>query len=52
LVVRVKEDAKQFMDVVIAKADASNQVHYNVDAARHTEILLLADGAPAAPAKP
>jgi hypothetical protein len=52
LVVRVKEDAKQFMDVVIAKADASNQVHYNVDAARHTEILLLADGAPAAPAEP
>jgi hypothetical protein len=50
LVVRVKEDAKQFMDVVIAKADGSNQVHYNVDAARHTEILLLADGA--APAKP
>lgn len=52
LVVRVKEDAKQFMDVVIAKADGSNQVHYNVDAARHTEMLLLADAAPAAPAKP
>lgn len=52
LVVRVKEDAKQFMDVVIAKADGSNQVHYNVDAARHTEILLLADAARAAPAKP
>jgi hypothetical protein len=49
LVVRVKEDAKQFMDVVIAKADGSNQVHYNVDAARHTEILLLADAAPAKP---
>lgn len=47
LVMRVKEDAKQFMDVVIAKADGSNQVHYNVDAARHTEILLLADAAPA-----
>jgi hypothetical protein len=52
LVVRVKEDAKQFMDVVIAKADGSNQVHYNVDAARHTEILLLADAAPAALSKP
>jgi hypothetical protein len=47
LVMRVKEDAKQFMDVVIAKADGSNQVHYNVDAARHTEMLLLADAAPA-----
>ena len=43
LVVRVKEDARQFMDVVIAKTDGSNQVHYNVDAVRHTEILLLAD---------
>jgi hypothetical protein len=52
LVMRVKEDARQFMDVVIAKADGSNQVHYNVDAARHTEILLLADAAPAAPTKP
>lgn len=52
LVVRVKEDAKQFMDVVIAKTDGSNQVHYNVDAARHTEILLLADAGPGAPAKP
>jgi hypothetical protein len=52
LVVRVKEDARQFMDVVIAKVDGSNQVHYNVDAARHTEMLLLADAAPAAPAKP
>ena len=49
LVVRVKEDAKQFMDVVIAKADGSNQVHYNVDAARHTEILLLADASSAKP---
>jgi hypothetical protein len=52
LVVRVKEDAKQFMDVVIGKADGSNQVHYNVDAGRHTEILLLADATPATPAKP
>jgi hypothetical protein len=52
LVMRVKEDARQFMDVVIAKSDGSNQVHYNVDAARHTEILLLADAVPAAPAKP
>ncbi|MEQ1353074.1 MAG: hypothetical protein ABLT11_03590 [Candidatus Acidiferrum sp.] len=49
LVTRVTEDAKQFMDVVIAKTDGSNQVHYNVDAARHTEILLLADAAPAKP---
>jgi hypothetical protein len=42
LVTRVIEDAKQFMDIVIAKSDGSNQVHYNIDAASHTEVLLLA----------
>jgi hypothetical protein len=41
LVVRVTEDAKQFMDVVIAKADGSNQVHYNIDGGSHTEISLV-----------
>lgn len=41
LIVRVTEDAKQFMDVVVAKADGSNQVHYNVDANSHTSILLV-----------
>ncbi|HEY2352201.1 MAG TPA: hypothetical protein VGH83_06795 [Candidatus Acidoferrum sp.] len=49
LVVRVTEDAKQFMDVVIAKTDESNKIHYNVNAASHTELLLVA---PAAPSKP
>lgn len=42
LVVRVTEDARQFMDVIIAKADGSNQVHYNVDAGSHTVVLLVA----------
>jgi hypothetical protein len=42
LIVRVNEDAKQFMDVIIAKTDASNKIHYNVDASSHTEVLLLA----------
>jgi hypothetical protein len=42
LLMRVSEDAKQFMDVVIAKTDGTNQVHYNVDAASHSEVLLLA----------
>ncbi len=51
LIVRVTEDAKQFMDVVIAKADGSNQVHYNVDANSHTSILLV-DNSSASPAKP
>ena len=41
LVMRVTEDAKQFMDVVIAKSDGTNQVHYNVAAASHSEVLLL-----------
>ncbi len=49
VVTRVTEDARQFMDVVIAKADGSNQVHYNVNAVRHTEIVLLADAAPTTP---
>src|ERR1700730_11169547 len=46
LVVRVTEDAKQFMDVIVAKADGSNQVHYNVDARSHTEVLLVAAAPP------
>src|SRR6267378_4163704 len=32
LVIRATEETSQFMDVVVAKADASNRVHYNVDA--------------------
>jgi hypothetical protein len=51
LIVRVTEDAQQFMDVVVAKIDASNQIHYNVEATGHTEVLLVAD-APASKAKP
>jgi hypothetical protein len=43
LIVRVTEDDQQFMDVVIAKPDASNQIHYNVEATGHTEVLLVAD---------
>jgi hypothetical protein len=43
LIVRVTEDAQQFMDVLVAKTDASNQIHYNVEATGHTEVLLVAD---------
>ena len=43
LIVRVTEDAQQFMDVVVAKTDASNKIHYNVEATGHTEVLLVAD---------
>jgi hypothetical protein len=41
LVVRATEETTQFMDVVIAKADGSNRVHYNVDAKSHAEVLLV-----------
>jgi hypothetical protein len=41
LVVRATEDATQFMDVVVAKTDGSNRVHFNVDARSHAEVLLV-----------
>ena len=41
LVVRATEDAIQQMDVVVAKADGSNGVRYNVDAKSQLEVLLL-----------
>jgi hypothetical protein len=41
LVVRATEEATQQMDVVVAKADGSNGVRYNVDAKSQLEVLLL-----------
>ena len=41
LVVRATEDASQQMNVVVAKADGSNGVRYNVDAKSKLEVLLL-----------
>lgn len=41
LVVRATENATQQMDVVVAKADGSNAVRYNVDAKSQLEVLLL-----------
>ena len=43
LLIRSTEDAQQSMDVIVALADGSNQVHYNLDAKSHSEILLLPD---------
>jgi hypothetical protein len=43
LLVRSSEDAQQSMDVFVALADGSNQVHYSLDAKSHSEILLLTD---------
>jgi hypothetical protein len=41
LVIRSSEEAHQFMDVIVLKADGSNQVHYNIEASSSTEMLLL-----------
>ena len=49
LVVRATEETSQFMDVLIAKADASNGVHYNVDARSHAEVLLVTNAPPNRP---
>jgi hypothetical protein len=43
LVLRATEDASQQMDVVVAKADGSNRVHYNVDAKSQSEVLLITE---------
>jgi hypothetical protein len=43
LVVRATEETSQFMDVVVAQADGSNHVHYNVDARSHSEVLLVTE---------
>jgi hypothetical protein len=43
LVVRATEETSQFMDVIVAQADGSNHVHYNVDARSHSEVLLVTE---------
>jgi len=43
LAVRATEETTQFMDVVVAKTDGSNRVHYNVDAKSHSEVLLVTE---------
>jgi len=43
LLVRATEETSQFMDVVVAQADGSNRVHYNVDAKSHSEVLLVTE---------
>jgi hypothetical protein len=43
LVVRATEEASQQMDVVVAKADGSNRVHYNVSATSHSEVRLVGE---------
>jgi hypothetical protein len=43
LVVRATVDASQSLNAIVAKSDASNRVHYIIDAESHAQILLLAD---------
>jgi hypothetical protein len=49
LVVRATEDANQSMNVIVAKTDGSNRVHYTIDAESHSQVLLLAETPPAHP---
>ena len=41
LVVRATESAHQFMDVIVAKTDDTNRVHYNVEAKSTSEVRLV-----------
>jgi hypothetical protein len=43
LVVRATEDANQSMNVIVAKADGSNRVHYMIDAESHAQVTLLSE---------
>jgi hypothetical protein len=43
LVVRAADDAKQTMNVIVAKTDGSNRVHYNIDAESHAQVMLLVE---------
>jgi len=41
LLMRATQEAKQSMDVILAKADGSNRVHYKMDAKSSSEVLLV-----------
>ena len=43
LVVRATEEANQQMDVIVAKSDGSNGVHYNIDATSRSEVLFVTE---------
>jgi len=49
LVVRSTEEASQSMDVVVAKADGSNRVHYNLVASSHSEVQLVSEAPTTSP---
>jgi hypothetical protein len=43
LLVRASDDAKQSMNVIVAKTDGSNRVHYMIDAESHAQVMLLTE---------
>jgi len=43
MVVRATEEANQSMDLIVAKSDGSNRVHYTVNADSHSQVLLITD---------
>lgn len=43
LLVRATEDANQSLNVIVAKTDGSNRVHYLIDAESHAQVMLLAE---------
>jgi hypothetical protein len=43
LLIRATEEAKQQMDVTVAKADGSNRVHYRVNAKSRSEVLRVSE---------
>jgi len=45
LVLRATEDVQQYMDVTVAKADASNQVRYEITVTSHFETVFVPQGA-------
>ena len=49
LVVRATEQAHQFMDVIVAKSDDSNRVHYNIEAKSSSEVRLVTQSPVAQP---
>lgn len=49
LVMRATEEASQQMDVIVAKSDGSNGVHYNLDATSKSEVLLITETPLASP---
>ena len=48
LLVRATEDLQQSMEVTIAKADGSNQVHYEIQVTSHFETVFVPSTAPSA----